>query len=59
MVDIKLQEIFTEPLSLETLRSIASLREMELLRRGSRLSVQPVRKNEFDAVLKLAKRKIR
>jgi predicted RNA-binding protein with PUA-like domain len=27
---------------------------MELLRKGSRLSVQPVRKAEFDAVLKLA-----
>lgn len=59
MVDIKLQEIFAEPLPLETLRSISSLRDMELLRRGSRLSVQPVKKNEFDAVLKLAKRKIR
>lgn len=59
MVDIKLQEIFAEPLPLETLRSVSSLRDMELLRRGSRLSVQPVKKNEFDAVLKLAKRKLR
>jgi predicted RNA-binding protein with PUA-like domain len=28
---------------------------MELLRKGSRLSVQPVRKSEFDAILKLAR----
>ncbi|MFO0951887.1 MAG: hypothetical protein U0835_12195 [Isosphaeraceae bacterium] len=27
---------------------------MELLRKGSRLSVQPVKPNEWDAVLKLA-----
>ncbi len=59
MVDIKLQEIFDEPLPLEELRVVAALRDMELLRRGSRLSVQPVKKNEFDAVLKLARRKRR
>jgi predicted RNA-binding protein with PUA-like domain len=29
---------------------------MELLRKGSRLSVQPVRKKEFDAIVKLAKK---
>ncbi|HVX60967.1 MAG TPA: EVE domain-containing protein [Pirellulales bacterium] len=59
MVDIQLQEIFDEPLPLEELKAVAALRDMELLRRGSRLSVQPVKKNEFDAVLKLARRKRR
>lgn len=59
MVDIKLQEIFAEPLPLDALRTVSALREMELLRRGSRLSVQPVKKNEFDAVMKLAQRKKR
>lgn len=59
MVDIKLQEIFDEPLPLEELRAVSALRDMELLRRGSRLSVQPVKKNEFDAVLKLASRRRR
>jgi predicted RNA-binding protein with PUA-like domain len=54
MVDIKLDRIFDEPLPLGDLRSVAALKEMELLRKGSRLSVQPVRKSEFDAVLKLA-----
>jgi predicted RNA-binding protein with PUA-like domain len=57
MVDIKLQEIFAEPLGLESLRESPALRNMELLRRGSRLSVQPVTKGEFEAVLKLARRK--
>ncbi len=57
MVDIKLDEIFDEPVPLATLRDVKALKDMELLRKGSRLSVQPVRKKEFDAVLKLAKAK--
>jgi predicted RNA-binding protein with PUA-like domain len=32
---------------------------MELLRRGSRLSVQPVKKSEFDAVVKLTHKRRR
>jgi len=54
MVDIRLEQIFKEPLPLSQLRGVASLKEMELLRKGSRLSVQPVRKTEFETVLKLA-----
>jgi len=54
MVDLQLEQIFKQPLPLENLRGVAALKEMELLRRGSRLSVQPVRKSEFDAILKLA-----
>lgn len=54
MVDIQLDRIFNEPLPLEMLRGVAALKEMELLRKGSRLSVQPVRKGAFDAILKLA-----
>jgi predicted RNA-binding protein with PUA-like domain len=54
MVDIRLESIFAEPLSLDSLRPIAALKAMELVRKGSRLSVQPVRKGEFDAILKLA-----
>jgi predicted RNA-binding protein with PUA-like domain len=54
MVDIQLEEIFKKPLPLEQLRKVAALKKMELLRKGSRLSVQPVTKEEFEAVLKLA-----
>jgi len=54
MVDIRLERIFDEALPLSQLRGVAALKEMELLRKGSRLSVQPVRKVEFEAVLKLA-----
>jgi len=54
MVDIRLEQIFKQPLPLESLRKVPALKDMELLRRGSRLSVQPVRKSEFEAILKLA-----
>ncbi|HVX09838.1 MAG TPA: EVE domain-containing protein [Pirellulales bacterium] len=54
MVDIKLDQIFARPLGLDELREVKALEKMELLRRGSRLSVQPVTEREFDTVLKLA-----
>ena len=57
MVDIQLDEIFKQPLPLEQLRKVAALKKMELLRKGSRLSVQPVTKEEFEAVLELATKK--
>ena len=54
MVDIQSQEKFEEPLTLEMLREVPELQDMMLLRRGSRLSVQPVTQEEWDAVLRLA-----
>ena len=54
MVDIQLEEIFDAEIPLDELRGVKALAEMELLRKGSRLSVQPVRKKEFDAVTRLA-----
>lgn len=54
MVDIRFQEKFAEPLTREQLAEVAALKEMELLRRGSRLSVQPVRKKEYETIVKLA-----
>lgn len=54
MVDIQLVQIFKMPLSLEELRKIPALKKMELLRKGSRLSVQPATQEEFETVLKLA-----
>ena len=54
MVDLKFEQKFAEALPLEKLRGVAALKEMELLRKGSRLSVQTVRPAEFAAVLKLA-----
>ncbi len=54
MVDVKFVEKFAAPLSLDTLRDIAALKDMELLRRGSRLSVQPVTAAQWKAIVKLA-----
>ena len=56
MVDIQLEEIFATPIGLDELRDVKALQEMVLLNR-SRLSVQPVRKQEFDTIVKLAKSK--
>ncbi len=56
MVDITLVQRFPRPISLSLLREQPRLRNMELLRRGSRLSVQPVRPQNWEVVLKLAKR---
>ncbi len=54
MVDIRLKRKFDRPLGRNELTGVKALAEMELMRKGSRLSVQPVRKKEFDTVLKLA-----
>ena len=54
MVDIRLESIFDEPLALPLLRQVPGLKQMELLRKGSRLSVQPVTAGEFEIVLRLA-----
>ena len=42
MVDVKLVEVFPREIALNELRSVRALAGMELLRRGSRLSVTPV-----------------
>ncbi|MDB4631803.1 EVE domain-containing protein [bacterium] len=54
MVDIKLVEIFREPLGLPELKEMKPLKDMVLLQKGSRLSVQPVSQKEYDAILKVA-----
>ncbi|MGB7327176.1 MAG: EVE domain-containing protein [Rubripirellula sp.] len=54
MVDIKLDEKLESPVTLKAMRERAGLKDMVLLQKGSRLSVQPVKKKEFDTVLKMA-----
>jgi predicted RNA-binding protein with PUA-like domain len=53
MVDVRLAEIFAREIPLDELRGVKSLAGMELLRRGSRLSVQPVTAAELRGILKL------
>ena len=56
LVDVRLVRRFSEPLPLALLRTLPELSGMELLRKGSRLSVQPVGKEEFAAILALSER---
>jgi predicted RNA-binding protein with PUA-like domain len=53
MVDIKYVRKFSRPLSLDRLRKEAKLWGMVLLRKGSRLSVQPLSPLEWDHILSL------
>lgn len=57
MVDIRFVEKFPETVALETLKETAGLEEMVVTKKGSRLSVQPVTKAEFDIVVKLGRGK--
>lgn len=54
MVDIRLVRKFAQPISLDRLREESALKGMVLLRKGSRLSVQPVTESEWNHILKLA-----
>lgn len=54
MIDIQWERKFDTPVTLASLRQVRGLQKMVLLQKGSRLSVQPVRKSEYNAILKLA-----
>jgi predicted RNA-binding protein with PUA-like domain len=58
MVDVKLVEIFPREIPLEELRTKKALAGMELLRRGSRLSVQPVTAAQFRTLEKLGQKRV-
>lgn len=53
MVDVQFVEKFPIPVPLAVLRGVAALRGMELLRRGSRLSVMPVTAGQFAVIRKM------
>ena len=55
MVDIAFDKNFHGTVSLETLKSTPGLEQMKVIQKGSRLSVQPVTKAEFDIVVKLGR----
>ena len=54
MVDIRYRQTLKTSLSLDRLRQEPKLKDMVLLRKGSRLSVQPVTEAEWTVVLRLA-----
>lgn len=55
MVDITFLEAFPRVLTLEEIRNLPELGEMALLKR-SRLSVQPVRKEEFQLIRRMGRK---
>ncbi len=55
-VDIGYVETFPAIVPLETLKSTRGLENMMVTRKGSRLSVQPVTKTEFDIVCRLGRK---
>jgi predicted RNA-binding protein with PUA-like domain len=57
MVDIAFVERFPHVISLDTLKSTPGLEEMVVTKKGSRLSIQPVTKGEYDIVVKLGRKK--
>jgi predicted RNA-binding protein with PUA-like domain len=57
MVDIAFVEAFPAIVSLETLKSTRGLEEMVVTKKGSRLSVQPVTRAEYDIVVRLGRGK--
>lgn len=52
-VDIRLERRFPRPVPLGVMRGVPALAGMELLRKGSRLSVLPVSQAEFQTVCRL------
>ena len=56
MVDLEFVEAFKDVVSLETLKQTKGLEKMMVIKKGSRLSVQPVSKSEYDIVVKLGRK---
>ena len=54
MVDVQFESEFSRQVTLKELRSVPELKEMFLLRKGMRLSVQPVTEEEFQLILAIA-----
>ena len=56
MVDVKFEKKFSRPVPLAELRTTPGLEGMMLLKKGMRLSIQPVTKREFDIVVSLGRK---
>jgi predicted RNA-binding protein with PUA-like domain len=55
MVDVAFVERFAAVVPLEILRATKGLEEMLVIRKGSRLSIQPVTRTEFNIVSRLGR----
>ncbi len=57
MVDVAFVERFDAIVPLDTLKRTAGLKQMVVTQKGSRLSIQPVRKSEYDIVVRVGRRR--
>lgn len=55
MVDVKWVETFKEVIPLKLLKECKELKDMHLVKKGTRLSIQPVTEKEFKFISKLKK----
>lgn len=55
MVDVEAVAAFAEPITLKALREESKLKDMALLQRGQRLSIQPIQASEWKFICKMAK----
>ncbi|MHC4818831.1 MAG: EVE domain-containing protein [Planctomycetota bacterium] len=55
VVDVKFVRAFEEPIPLADLKRMPALEAMTLLKRGSRLSIQPVASGEWRAIVRRAR----
>jgi len=53
MVDVKMARKLKRTISLKELKEKSTLKNMRLVQRGNRLSVMPVEKKHWDAILKI------
>ena len=56
MVDIAFEERFDGTVSLEALKKTPGLEDMVVTKKGSRLSIQPVTRSEYDIVVRLGRK---
>ena len=54
--DVTYVETFKEPVPLDSIRQNKKLSKMILLQRGSRLSVMPVEKTDFEEIVRMSKK---
>ena len=54
MVDVKLKQKFKQIITLEELKQRKPLADMQLLKKGNRLSIMPVTRKQWDYINKLA-----
>jgi predicted RNA-binding protein with PUA-like domain len=59
MVNVGFVEEFAATIPLSTLKATKSLEGMKVVQKGSRLSVQPVTKKEYDIVVRLGRKAVK